>query len=100
MFAKFSDGISRDRLLGTPNEETWPGVSTLPDYKSSFPQWAAQDLAQHVEQLDEDGIEFLHVSRTNSSPNASTEYNLCKSEHVNLRYSSAHFRYSLATLSI
>lgn len=50
------------RILGTPNEETWPGVSQLPDYKSSFPQWSAQDLSQQVEPLDADGIEFLHVS--------------------------------------
>ncbi|KAJ5122758.1 hypothetical protein N7526_009695 [Penicillium atrosanguineum] len=24
------------RLLGTPDEESWPGVTTLPDYKSTF----------------------------------------------------------------
>ncbi|TDL18114.1 Pkinase-domain-containing protein [Rickenella mellea] len=50
------------RLLGTPNEETWPGVSQLPDYKPSFPQWSAQDLAQHVSQLDGDGIDFLNAT--------------------------------------
>ena len=25
------------RTLGTPDEETWPGVSKLPDYKPTFP---------------------------------------------------------------
>ena len=25
------------RTLGTPNEELWPGVSKLPDYKPTFP---------------------------------------------------------------
>uniref|UniRef100_A0A0A9E4C6 Uncharacterized protein n=1 Tax=Arundo donax TaxID=35708 RepID=A0A0A9E4C6_ARUDO len=29
------------RIMGTPNEETWPGVASLPDYKSSFPKWPA-----------------------------------------------------------
>jgi cyclin-dependent kinase 2 len=27
------------RILGTPTEETWPGVASLPDYKSTFPKW-------------------------------------------------------------
>ncbi|KAJ9100068.1 hypothetical protein QFC19_005748 [Naganishia cerealis] len=40
------------RLLGTPNEEIWPGVSQLPDYKPTFPQWTAVDLARAVPSLD------------------------------------------------
>lgn len=27
------------RVLGTPNESTWPGVTSLPDFKSAFPKW-------------------------------------------------------------
>ena len=27
------------RTLGTPTEATWPGVSQLPDFKDTFPQW-------------------------------------------------------------
>ena len=27
------------RALGTPTESTWPGVSQLPDFKDTFPQW-------------------------------------------------------------
>jgi serine/threonine protein kinase len=34
------------RLLGTPTEEMWPGVSTLRNYKQRFPQWADTDLAE------------------------------------------------------
>ena len=49
------------RLLGTPNEESWPGVSQLPDYKPSFPQWSAQELSRHVPHLDPAGLDFLHV---------------------------------------
>lgn len=29
------------QLFGTPSDETWNGVSTLPDYKSVFPQWTS-----------------------------------------------------------
>lgn len=27
------------RLLGTPNEQTWPGVSQFADFKDTFPKW-------------------------------------------------------------
>lgn len=29
------------RVLGTPDEECWPGVRQLPDYKTFFPKWEA-----------------------------------------------------------
>jgi len=25
--------------MGTPDEDVWPGVTTLPDYKPTFPKW-------------------------------------------------------------
>jgi serine/threonine protein kinase len=31
-------------LLGTPTEETWPGVTALSSYSNSFPLWRPQDL--------------------------------------------------------
>jgi len=34
------------RLLGTPSDETWPGVTTLRDYKSRFPRWPDTGLAE------------------------------------------------------
>lgn len=49
------------RILGTPSEDSWPGVSQLPDYKSTFPQWGSRDLAQVIPTLDAAGIDFLHV---------------------------------------
>ena len=49
------------RVLGTPNEEIWPGVHQLPDYKPSFPHWAAQDLREHVPALNDEGIDLLQV---------------------------------------
>jgi hypothetical protein len=49
------------RVLGTPNEELWPGVKQLPDYKPTFPQWSPQDLAEQVPYLDAAGIDLLKV---------------------------------------
>ncbi|KAJ7602453.1 kinase-like domain-containing protein [Mycena polygramma] len=50
------------RIMGTPNEGCWPGVETLPDYKPTFPQWSAQDLARVVPGLDKDGIDMLQAT--------------------------------------
>ncbi|KDR80604.1 hypothetical protein GALMADRAFT_240936 [Galerina marginata CBS 339.88] len=47
------------RILGTPNEDSWPGVSGLPDYKPTFPQWSRQDIARIVSVLDENGLDML-----------------------------------------
>jgi cyclin-dependent kinase len=55
------------RIMGTPNEEQWPGVSQLPDYKPTFPQWSKQGLTSVVTTLDEDGIDFLNVLLTYDS---------------------------------
>ena len=30
------------RTLGTPDETTWPGVASLPDYSATFPKWPRQ----------------------------------------------------------
>lgn len=48
--------------MGTPNEQIWPGVSQLPDYKETFPQWTRQELRNVVPNLDEMGIDLLSVS--------------------------------------
>ena len=47
------------RIMGTPNEERWPGVSQLPDYKPTFPQWPGADLASHLPSLDSQGVELI-----------------------------------------
>ena len=47
------------RVLGTPDERTWPGVSQLPDYKSTFPSWTRQKLAIYNPQLNEEGLDLL-----------------------------------------
>ncbi|CAL1701862.1 unnamed protein product [Somion occarium] len=52
------------KILGTPNEETWPGVRQLPDYKPTFPQWVAQDVAHQVPTLDVNGLDLLKAMLT------------------------------------
>ncbi|RYR17389.1 hypothetical protein Ahy_B03g062153 isoform A [Arachis hypogaea] len=47
------------RILGTPNEDTWPGVTSLPDFKSAFPKWAPKDLATVVPTLEPAGLDLL-----------------------------------------
>ncbi|XP_044770735.1 cyclin-dependent kinase 2 isoform X4 [Neomonachus schauinslandi] len=47
------------RTLGTPDEVVWPGVTSMPDYKPSFPKWAQQDFSKVVPPLDEDGRSLL-----------------------------------------
>ncbi|KAJ3015559.1 Cyclin-dependent kinase 2, partial [Thoreauomyces humboldtii] len=47
------------RTLGTPNEMSWPGVSSLPDYKDTFPHWRGQDLSKIVEKLEPHGVDLL-----------------------------------------
>ncbi|GAA6023648.1 hypothetical protein JCM11491_006185 [Sporobolomyces phaffii] len=47
------------RLLGTPDEDVWPGVTTLPDYKPTFPNWHPKELADHVTGSTPDSVELL-----------------------------------------
>lgn len=80
--------------MGTPNEEIWPGVSQLPDYKPTFPQWSAQDLAAAVPNLDVAGVDFLHV-RYGAMRVVTvdlTYFSYRYLEHLTVRYRPADFR--------
>ncbi|KAJ0964123.1 hypothetical protein J5N97_029245 [Dioscorea zingiberensis] len=46
-------------VLGTPDEETWPGVSSLPDFKAAFPKWPRKNLSSVVPKLEPAGIDLL-----------------------------------------
>ncbi|OIW07942.1 hypothetical protein TanjilG_20043 [Lupinus angustifolius] len=46
------------RLLGTPNETMWPGVSKLMNWHE-YPQWNPQSLSTAVPGLDELGLDLL-----------------------------------------
>ena len=47
------------RILGTPDERIWRGVSQLSDYKTTFPNWSGQRLNEYNTQLDIDGLDLL-----------------------------------------
>ncbi|CAH1793914.1 unnamed protein product [Owenia fusiformis] len=47
------------RIMKTPTEETWPGVTSLPDYKPTFPNWKKNELQTAVKQLNETGLDLL-----------------------------------------
>jgi cyclin-dependent kinase len=46
-------------VLGTPTEDDWPGVTTFPDFKSSFPKWQRAMSTPLVSTLDDDGLDLL-----------------------------------------
>lgn len=47
------------RVLGTPNEAAWPGVTELPDFKPIFPNWQAQNLRGIFPTLGEEGVDLM-----------------------------------------
>ncbi|KAL1935248.1 hypothetical protein VTP01DRAFT_4388 [Rhizomucor pusillus] len=47
------------KVLGTPTEETWPGVSKLPEYKPDFEMFARIPLENLVPKLDPLGVDLL-----------------------------------------
>ena len=47
------------RVLGTPNEETWPGVTRLKNYKQNFPAWAQVPFRHLMPALPDDAVDLL-----------------------------------------
>jgi len=50
------------RKLGTPKEADWPGLSELPDYKPTFPQWRKRpwtEIRNTAAQLGQAGMQLL-----------------------------------------
>lgn len=74
------------RLLGTPNEEVWPGVSTLKDWHE-YPQWKPLSLSTAVPNLDEAGLDLLSVSLHCSTHLSVLALISWKSAEMNLRFS-------------
>lgn len=48
------------RVKGTPNEETWPGVSSLPDYSRNFEKFPGENLRNFVPRIDDVGFDLLN----------------------------------------
>lgn len=47
------------RTMGTPTEETWPGVTSLKAYKNNFPSWKRNVCRALIPQLDDTGLDLL-----------------------------------------
>ena len=47
------------QVLGTPNEDMWPGVTSLPEYKPLFPNWPPTNLADKVPSMEASGVDML-----------------------------------------
>ncbi|XP_072328092.1 cyclin-dependent kinase 16-like isoform X3 [Scyliorhinus torazame] len=48
------------RSLGTPTEETWPGILSRDEFKAyHFPKYKAEPLINNAPRLDTDGIDLL-----------------------------------------
>ena len=47
-------------VLGTPDEELWPGVTSFPDYKATFPKWKRPDTSI-VPGMEPAGLKLLEA---------------------------------------
>lgn len=47
------------RIMGTPSERSWPGISQYTEYKTNFQMYATQDLRAILPQIDPSGIDLL-----------------------------------------
>ena len=59
------------RLLGTPNEMLWQGVSQLTDFKTNFPKWqpkALREVVPQTDRLNDAGIDLVQQVHTASPP--------------------------------
>jgi len=50
-----------DRVLGTPKETTWPGVTAYSNFKKTFPKWKSKPLSSVVKGLDALGLDLMQV---------------------------------------
>lgn len=48
------------KLLGTPTERSWPGISSNDDFVTyNYPQYRAERLSNHTPRLSSEGVELL-----------------------------------------
>ncbi|CAH0552589.1 unnamed protein product [Brassicogethes aeneus] len=70
------------KILGTPTEEMWEGVSLFPDFKPTFPSWPAQKLKDFVKFHDEEEEEFLKSMLIYDPSKRKTAKELLKTNYV------------------
>ena len=47
------------QMFGTPNEKTWPGVTKLPEFKLTFPQFKGKGINAYNRNIDDVGLDLL-----------------------------------------
>ncbi|RDH36500.1 negative regulator of the PHO system [Aspergillus welwitschiae] len=47
------------KVMGTPCETSWPGVSRFPEYRADFPLYVEQDLWALMPRMEEDGMALV-----------------------------------------
>lgn len=47
------------KFHGTPTEKDWPGITTLPDFKPSFPKFKKADPKQHLPTFSTHALDLL-----------------------------------------
>ena len=47
------------QMYGTPNERTWPGITKLPDFKLTFPQFKGKGIQASNKNIDPIGLDLL-----------------------------------------
>ncbi|KAF9309276.1 negative regulator of the PHO system [Podila horticola] len=47
------------KVMGTPTEDTWPGVSKLSEYRKDFPYYPPKSLSSVVPMIDSFGMDLL-----------------------------------------
>lgn len=94
---EFAQLLTIFQILGTPTEETWPGVTDLKDWHL-YPQWPAVDMVKYMEGvLDPVGVDLLmqmlrydpHKRISVRTPHLPTALNACKLCHRYLSGNSA-----------
>jgi serine/threonine protein kinase len=78
------------RILGTPTETSWPGVTNLKDWNTAFPMWPKISMKSIAPQLDDKGLDLVmqtlkYDPKTRISAKSSMEHpffdNVDKSAH-------------------
>lgn len=52
------------RILGTPTERTWPGVTKLQYYNAKFPRWAKVSFKKVIPNLSDEAEDLIEVRLT------------------------------------
>ena len=47
------------QMYGTPTERTWPGITKLPDFKLTFPQFKGKGIEAYNKNIDPIGLDLL-----------------------------------------